>query len=131
MVDVERLVSQYLRSRTEVTDLVGQRTYTELPTNPTFPLIRLTLIDQTPLFSRPAVLANGLVQFDFYGGPKVDTRHTADVVIGLLDSDDFYGTHPTGTVTGVNIGGLQWLPDASYPTAKNRYQLDAEIFTRP
>lgn len=137
-VDIERLVSIYERSDDGVTDIVEQRVYTEIPARPTFPLLRMTLIGGSPIFSRPLHLDAPIIQFDAYGGPKVQARALADAVRASL-GDDFLGTHDfgaeegdlTAVVTGVDFGELAYVPDTEYDPAKPRYTFEVTIYTHP
>ena len=134
--DVEQIVSLYLRSVTEVTDLVGQRVYTQLPNSPTFPLVKLTRFGGAPVFNRPLHLDRALLQFDAYGGNKRESQQLAEMVRAALADPDFVGLReldgdPIGVVTGVDFGDLRWLPDSSYTPAKPRYVFDIAVFTHP
>lgn len=133
-VDVERLTSAWLRARPTVAAEVDERVYTELPAEKTFPLVRLTLIDERAVHSRPLWLTSSLIQFDVYGGPKVQAREITDLIRGLL-ADEFTGDHSigdtAGVVTGVKFGTMSYLPDTDLNPTRPRYRFDVEIFTHP
>jgi hypothetical protein len=129
VVDVERLMSGWLRTRDAVTDLVEQRVYTAIPKDPTFPLVRLTLIDERTVFPRPRYLTSSLIQIDCYGGPKVDARAAADAVCDEL-TEHFTGSHDAGVVSAVDCS-TRYLPDTTYDPAKPRYVVDVTVHSHP
>jgi hypothetical protein len=130
-VDVERLISTWLRAQPEITALVSDRVYTELPSRAVTPLLRLTQISGAPVGSRPLWLDESFIQFDAYGGPKVLARQLVDTTRALLASPQFIGSHPTGVVTCVEWMELTYLPDDAYEPAKPRYLASASIYTHP
>lgn len=130
-VDAERLVSVFLRNQTAVTDLVGDRVYTDLPSRPVFPLVRLTLIGGSPVYSRPLFLDEAVIQIDSYGGPKVQARLIVDTIRDLMAADSFSGIHPHGLVCSVRFGELAYVPDDLFEPPKPRYVAQATLFTRP
>lgn len=129
-VDVERLLSAWLRSRDEVTDLVDDRVYTELPERKEWPLVRLTLIGGSPPSEHPLWLDAPVIQFDCYGGPKVMARLIASTIRELLDRE-LAGTHDEGVVTGVRFGELSYVPDTSLNPPQPRYTFDVVTFVHP
>jgi len=129
-VDVERLVSTFLRARPDMVALVEDRVVTELPNRAKFPLFRITLIGGTPVTSRPLYLDESYIQFDAYGGPKVMARQIMDTARSALDTE-LVGTHPLGVITGVTFGGLRYLPDDGYDPPQPRYVGSAFIYSHP
>lgn len=131
MVDTERLVSAWLRARTDITDIVEDRVYTEIPNRAVFPFLRITQIGGTPVYSHPLYLDESYLQFDAYGGPKVQARLLIDTVRQAL-ADEFTGTHPgVGVVTSVRFGDLSYIPDDGYAPPKPRFLAMASIYTHP
>lgn len=132
LVDVEALVSQYLRSQSEVTAYVGQRVYTVLPDDKTFPLVRLTRVGGVPPMSRPLHIDNARIQIDVFGGSKATTFDTIDAIrqelAKVVDEDP---VQPLGVVCGVKFGPLAYLPDESYAPAKPRFTQDVTVTVRP
>jgi len=131
-VDVERLLSTWLRSRTELAPLVGSRVYTEVPRQVSAePFVRVTQIGGAPVFSRPLFLDESVIQLDFYGGPKAVARALMDTTRDLL-AGPFYGNHTgTGTVTSVRFGETAYVPDDVYDPPRPRWITTASIFTHP
>ena len=132
LVDVEALVSQYLRAQSEVTAYVGQRVYTALPDDKTFPLVRITRIGGVPPMSRPMYVDAAHLQIDVFGGSKATTLDTIDAVreelAKIVDEDP---VQPLGVVCGVRFGPLAYLPDETFKPAKPRYVLDVTVTVRP
>ena len=132
LVDVEALVSQYLRSQSEVTAYVGQRVYTALPETKAYPLVRLTRIGGVPPMSRPLHMDAARLQIDVFGGSKATAFDTVDAIrqelAKLVDEDP---VQPLGVVCGVRFGPLAYLPDESYVPAKPRYAQDVTVTVRP
>jgi len=129
-VDVERLTSTFLRARPEMTALVEDRVYTEIPNRATFPLFRLTLIGGNSVTSRPLYLDQSTLQLDAYGGPKVMARQIMDTARSALDLD-LVGAHPEGVVTGVEFAGLRYLPDDGYDPPQPRYTATVFVYSHP
>lgn len=132
LVDVEALVSAYLRAQSELTALVGQRVYTALPKDVTFPCVRLVRIGGAPVMSRPLYVDAARLQVDVFGGSKATAFDTIDVVreelAKMVDEDP---VQPEGVVCGVKFGPLAYLPDESYEPAKPRYTQDVVVTVRP
>lgn len=132
LVDVEALVSQYLRAQSEVTAYVGQRVYTVMPDDKTFPLVRLTRIGGAPKMSRPLHVDSAHLQIDVFGGPKATALDTVNAIreelAKLVDEDP---VQPLGVVCGVRFGPLAYLPDEAFEPPKPRYALDVTVTVRP
>lgn len=132
LVDVEALVSQYLRSQSEVTAYVAQRVYTALPESKTFPLVRLTRVGGVPPMSRPLHMDTAHLQVDVFGGSKATALDTIDAVREeLAKIVDEAAVQPLGVVCGVRFGPLAYLPDDTFEPAKPRYVLDVFVTVRP
>jgi hypothetical protein len=130
-VDAERLTSAYLRAHPLMQAIVGDRIYTELPSRAAFPLVKITLIGGEPVFSYPLYLDEAFLQFDCYGGPKVQARLLVDTVRELLAQAEFQSVHELGVVNSVRFGSLHYLPDDSFEPPKPRFIAEASLFTRP
>lgn len=131
VVDTERLVADWLRARTDITALVEDRVYTVLPNRATFPLLRLTQIAGSPVFSHPLYLDEAYIQIDAYGGPKALARQIVDTTRQAL-ADELVGDHPgVGVVTCVRFGDLSYIPDEGYEPVQPRFIAMASIYTHP
>jgi hypothetical protein len=77
-------LSEWLRDQDEVTDLVDQRVYTELPATKTYPLVRVAHL--TDPSATPGVhwAVDCLFQIDIWGGPKAITWTIGETIRALL-----------------------------------------------
>lgn len=132
LVDVEALVSYYLRSQSEVTAYVGQRVYTSLPKDRTFPLVRLTRVGGVPKLSRPLHVDSAHLQVDVFGGSKATAMDAMNAIREeLAKIVDEAAVQPLGVVCGVKFGPLAYIPDESFAPAKPRYVQDVTVTVRP
>lgn len=131
--DIERLVSNYLRSNADVTALVGQHVYTVLPKDASakFPLVRLTRVTGGPLFSQPLRYDEAHLQVDCWGGSKLVAWQTAATIAAVLAEGGLIGTQAEGVVVNVEVAGLQDLPDDSFDPPQPRWVLDVNVTARP
>lgn len=125
--DVAALVSQYLRSCDAMTDMVGQRVYTEIPNVPTWPLVRLTQFDSRDL--AVAWLDAAVLQIDAFGGGIAMASDIGRTAQALLH--DMYGTHDEGVVSGVRTFGWRYQPDDTFDPAKPRFLFTAVVAAHP
>lgn len=132
LVDVEALVSQYLRAQAEVTAYVAQRVYTALPADPEFPAVRIVRIGGVPKTHRPLYVDEAHLQIDVFGGSKSTAFDTVDAVrVELAKMADEDPVQSLGVVVGVRFGPLAYIPDDSYSPAKPRYAQDVFVTVRP
>lgn len=128
--DAESLVSAYLRTREEVTDLAAQRVFTILPTNKAFPLVRVVRVGGAPLFSRPLYIDVPRVQIDVWADTKKAAWQLAETCRAVMALAHL-ASHEEGVVSNVALGGLLWQPDTDFKPAKPRYLFDAVLTVRP
>ncbi len=130
-IDVERLVSELLRSDPDVVALVDQRVYTELPKRAEYPLIRFQRVGGAPL-TVPAVLDSARIQVDAYGGTKAQARTIAATARGVIEAR-LPGVWDSGasTVSSVRLGTLRYLPDTTFDPNKPRYIGEVIVRSRP
>lgn len=132
-VNIEALVSAFLREQSEMIDLVDDRVYTVIP-KPTkgetkYPLVLVTLLIDAPDTGPLWGIAFD-VQIDAFGGSKDEARRIAATARALI-SARLAGTHPEGVVNGVQNGGMLDLPDESFAPAKPRWLFTSTIHARP
>ncbi len=128
--DIERLVTDFLRAQAEITTIVGNRVYTEIPDTPTFPLVRVRRLGGFPVLNRPLYVDAPLVQIEGYAATKGAARLLTETCRAVL-AERVEGTHTTGVVAGVSFGSLIWLPDEDFTPPKPRYVSDATLTVRP
>ena len=131
MVDVERLMSAWLRARPEIVAIVDDRVVTETPNRVVFPFLRISQIGGAPVWSRPLWLDQAVIQLDAFGGPKVQARALMDAARSAL-AEDFLGAHPgVGVVTSVVFGDLSYIPDDLWEPPKPRWAATVAVYTHP
>lgn len=132
-VNIEALVSAFLREQPEMIDLVADRIYTVIPKpakgDPKYPLVLVTLIIDAP-HTGPLWGIGFDVQVDAFGGSKDEARRIAGTARALI-SDRLTGVHPEGVVNGVTNGGMLDLPDEGFSPAKPRWLFTSTIHARP
>lgn len=137
LVDAEALTSYYLLNQSEVQTFAARRVYTEIPKNPTWPLVRVTRIGGAPKISRPLYLDKAHLQLEVFGGPKATAFDLSCVCLDELSKLPVEAAvQPLGIVTAVGFGPINaWMPDESVPTEKGkarpRYISDVFVSTRP
>lgn len=130
-VDVERLLSSWLRARDDIIAIVEDRVVTEVPNRAVFPFLKVTQIAGEPVFSRPLYLDEAYIQIDAYGGPKAQARLLIDTTRAAL-AEEFLGDHPgVGVVTNVRFGDLSYIPDDGYEPPKPRWLTTLTVHTHP
>lgn len=131
VVDVERLLSSWLRARPEITAIVDDRVVTVVPNRAVFPFVKITQIAGAPVYSQPLFLDEAYLQIDCYGGPKVQARQLIDLIRHAM-SEEFLGLHAgVGVVTSVRFGDLSYIPDDGYDPAVPRFLAMASVYTHP
>lgn len=126
LVDAELLAVRYLRAVPEVAAVVSARVYTEIPPEPTYPLVRLTRIGGIPAIRRHLDVAR--LQVDVWANSKFAARGLAATVQAALH--DMVGAHTEGVVTRVEDDlGLTWAPDPETDVA--RYTAGYAVFLHP
>lgn len=134
--DAEKVFSAYLRSRTEITALVDNHVWTELPglnkDTPEwrFPAIRVVRIGGRPGLQRPLYIDEPLLQLDVWGGPKALAHEIAATARAVL-AEAHLATHDSAVVVTVDIGSLSYLPDQDLTPARPRYTFDATATLHP
>lgn len=130
MPNMEALVSAFLRAQSEITALCGDRVYTAVPGNATYPLVRVTQFDDVKVTQRPLWVVRTSVQVEAYGGSKADAFGLASTAQSCI-AERIEGVHTGGTVAGVTFGSLRDLPDDSFDPAKPRFLFSAYIIAHP
>lgn len=130
--NIEGLLSEFLRTDTDVTDEVADRVYTSLPAGPTYPCVQITRVGGAPFIEGIYEFDRPLVQIDVWGGPKATAWRVAETVREAI-ATRLAGRHDKGLVYGgvsVVLGGLRYLPDSTFDPEKPRYSFDVELLTR-
>lgn len=128
--NMEALVSAFLRDQPEMTDLVGERIYTAIPKDATYPLVRVVQLLDTPA-GAPLYAVAFEMQVEAFGGSKADAWRIASTARALIDAR-LLGDYPGfGVVNGSTPGALLDLPDEDFTPAKPRWLFSSTIYGRP
>ena len=129
--DAEKVVINYLRSRTEITDICGDRVWTDLPATKTYPILQVRRRGGAPV-DAIAWLDAPILQLDAYGGPRATADlliRTAIAVLAVAEQ----GPHTEAVITGITPGLKRYLPEADLNDGKSRprYSQDVTVFLHP
>lgn len=113
IVDVEAMVSTFLREQPEVTALVGDRVYTDLPHDRTYPLVLLTRIGGGYVISRPLWLINATIQLDTFGGTHKQAFKVAEACLSTMAAR-MVCQRPEGCCTGVVVDDITYNPEIDF-----------------
>lgn len=128
--NMEALVSAFLRDQAELTDLVGDRIYTAIPKDATYPLVRVVQLLDTPA-GAPLYAVGYEMQVEAFGGSKAEAWRIASTARALIDVR-LLGDYPGfGVVNGTTPGALLDLPDEDHKPAKPRWLFSSTIYGRP
>jgi len=120
--DAELVATAWLRSHTDIPDIpIG----TEIPADPTFPVVRVVRVGGTPAVAGWLDVAR--LQIDVYHTTKQAAQNLARLVQAALD--DLPGTRPAAVVTAVEPGVFYWNPDP--PTGRPAYTFDVLVYLHP
>lgn len=129
--NMEAVLSSFLRDQPEIVDLVGDRVYTAIPKNAgAAPLLRITMIGEEKVTSRPLWIVRSAMQFDAYGGTKAQALELARTAEGLIHARAI-GEQDGAVIVGVNGGVMVDLPDEEYEPARPRFLFTSTIIAHP
>lgn len=129
--NMEAVLSQFYRDQPEVSDLVGDRVYTAIPKGAgAAPLVRVTLIGDEKVTSRPLWIFRAQIQTEAYGGTKAQAHELARTLEGVLHARGI-GVQDTAVIAGVDGGPLIDLPDEEYEPARPRFLFTSTITAHP
>lgn len=131
-VDVEGLLSSFLRNEPEVTDLVGTRIYTDMPHNRVYPLVLIQRTGGKP--QGGFTLSEAQVRLDLYNDGHLSAQGLASVVVGVLTSR-LPGSHDLGCVSAFTAASKRYEPDPEAADrqghARPRYVIEATVYCHP
>jgi uncharacterized protein DUF3168 len=131
-VDIEALVSAFLRDQDEIAALVEDRVYTALPKAPRFPAVRVTQIIDRPIEPRGVLWGLAFsVQVEAFGGGKAAAWRIAATARAAIDQR-LKGVHDGyGVVTGSDPGTMMDLPDTMFDPAVPRWLFTSTVWAHP
>jgi hypothetical protein len=128
--NVEGLVSTFLQDDPDQQLVTGDRCYTALPKDKTYPLLRVTQIDDQKVTQRPLWVVTTLLQVEAWGDNQWDAWRAAATAQSVLAAR-LEGVHSRGVVTGVRFSGLRNVPDPDFTPAKPRRIFTCQVTAHP
>jgi hypothetical protein len=128
MPDVLAVLRAYLVADPGTAALVGDRVSTELPHDPTWPAIRLVLINLFPSYA--VRLDRVYVQLDCFDPSEAKAYEVARTARAALFA---CGGHvaPGAVLTGAQHLSLRPIPDDSFTPPVRRYVVAGYVYVRP
>jgi Protein of unknown function (DUF3168) len=130
-VDVEGMLSRFLRDQPELQGAVDSRVYTDLPHERTYPLVLVQRTGGLPI--RGFTLGEATCQVKVYGGTHKQAQDLTATILGLLEG--LVGPQPEGSVSGVNATNVEYDPDPETPDkqghARPRYVSEVTVYAHP
>lgn len=131
-IDIEALISTFLRGQTAVTDLAGPRVYTDMPHKRAWPLVLVTRVGGDMLYKNH--LENIEVDIAAYGGTHKAAFNLAQACLTSM-ATTLAGVHTEGVVTKVKAGAVAYEPDTDSADeaghARPRYTVHATVTAHP
>lgn len=126
MVDAELLLLNWLEDLLYETPVYVD----QIPDDPSWPLVRITLMPSRPSENLPVVwLVKAWFQIDVYGGTKAQAQFIAEEIVEGLPS--IVGAHAEGVVTGSETQSYRSLPDVTYRPPRPRYVITQYLSVHP
>jgi hypothetical protein len=130
--DAEALAIHGLLTMPEVTDsALGERIYSVVPKQRTFPLARVSRIGGDPMWNGdPYWAEQAACQVDVWAdGGTVEARGLAELLRAA--STRLPGVWPTGVISSVKVSGLVNSADSTYDPPKPRYRYTLQLVVHP
>jgi hypothetical protein len=130
-VDVEGLISRFLRDDTAIDTATGGRVYTDLPHEREYPMVLIQRSGGPPVsgFS----LSHADCTVSVYGGRHVEAQQLIALVLATLDG--LPGQHDGGCVASVAANSITYTPDPESPDpaghARPRYVSEITVVCHP
>jgi hypothetical protein len=135
VVDVEAMVSTFLREQTEVTDLCGDRVYTDLPHDRVYPLVLITRIGGGFIINAPFLwLQQASIQLDTFGGTHKQAHRLMEACLSTMVIR-MVTQRPEGCCTGVVVDDIAYNPEIDFIDdlghARPRFTTSASVLAHP
>jgi hypothetical protein len=129
--DVLRLVTDALRADSDLAVLVGDRVYTVLPKEKTFPLVRVVRWGGAPDRRVPrAWLDHADLQIDAWADRQIQATDVARCLVSAL-TERLPGPRPGGVVTASTVTHLATELDADFAPVLHRARLAVTVTAHP
>lgn len=109
IVDVEALVTTFLRGQPEVIAICGDRVFTDLPHARQYPLVTVSRVGGGSLYKNHLEAAE--IEVQCYGGTHRTALQLAQACMSTMAAD-LCGEHAEGVVTKVKITATAYDPEA-------------------
>jgi hypothetical protein len=134
VINVEAIVSTFLRGQSEMVALVADRIYTDLPHARTYPLGALSRTGGGYTTRQPFWLESAEITLEAWGGTHKQAQLIASTCLELL-ATKLTGRYPEGAVTGVKDTSLTYDPDVDLTDdsghSRPRFVLTASVLAHP
>jgi hypothetical protein len=134
MIDIEAIVSAFLRDQSELTALVDDRIYTDMPHERTYPLVLFNRTGGGYLTGQPYWLESAQLTFQVFGGTHKQAQVIATACLDAM-AGGLRGAYPQGCVTAMRETDLAYEPDVDVFDEKGhsrpRYVLSATVIAHP
>lgn len=133
MIDIEAILTTYLRAQPTVVALAADRVYTDLPNERTYPLVVLSRTGGGYVVNRPQWLDAAEVTLNAYGGSHKTAMNLTNACVESLIN--LPGQYAEGCVTVARIQAVAYNPDPESPDedghARPRFTATLQIFVHP
>jgi hypothetical protein len=134
VINVELILSTFLRSQPEVVALVEDRIYTDLPHDRVYPLVVFSRIGGGYTTNQPFWLESAEIALEAYGGTHKQAQEIASVCLDVMAAR-LRGRYPEGSVTGITQTALAYDPESDLLDdtghSRPRYLLTANVIAHP
>lgn len=134
MIDIEALLSAFLRDQPDLQALVGDRVYTDLPHQRVYPLVVFTRTAGGYLTGPPYWLESAAIVLSAYGGTHKQAHTIATTCLSLM-TQGLRGSYPQGAITGLKDIDLAYDPDVDTSDdtghSRPRYLLSLKLTAHP
>lgn len=131
-IDVEALTVKFLRGQSAVSDVAGDRVYTDMPHDRDYPLILVNRVGGGSLYRDWLEAAE--ITVGCYGGTHKQAYSLAQTCIAVM-SPGLVGKHSDGVVTKFKSLGVAYDPavDSTDPQghARPRFVISATVTAHP
>lgn len=132
LMDVEAFVSRWLRTRTEITDLVEQRVWTKLPREPEYPFIEIYEFHEDDVTDMDEPwLVRTVLEITCYANTRSEAKSLARTVQRVARRY-MRGKHEDeGVVTGVKCVDIGQRPDTISKPPRDAYIVNLYVWSHP
>jgi hypothetical protein len=131
-IDIESLITTFLRGQDEVTGICGDRIYTDMPHARTYPLVIVNRTGGGSLYKN--FLEAAEVDISAYGGTRKTAFELAQACMSTMAAD-LCGEHAQGVVTKIRVAATAYEPEPESTDqsghARPRFTVNATVTAHP